>query len=156
MGPRSFLDKAILLLKQHMAEKGVLRNIDVAKFLGVSKATATHILTHMEEAMGIIDHIERGTAKFYFLRGVHDEADIAAIIARKSLELSKTKTMRGSIYDPILDQFLESEYDIAEITVEGKNPISSRVMIDRRIRLRGLRDKVRVGYIGGVMYLKKS
>ena len=155
MGPKSFIDTATPLLKRHMAEKGVLRNIDIAKFLDVSKATVTHILTYMEGSMGIIDHMERGTAKFYFLRGVHDEADLAAIIARKSLELSKTKTMRGSIYDSILDRFLESGHEIVEITVEGKNPISARVIIDRRIRLRGLRDKVRVEYIGGVMYLKK-
>ena len=81
MGPKSFLDKSIPRLKQHMAEQGVLRNIDIVKFLGVSKATATHILTYMEGSIGIIDHIERGRAKFYFLRDVHDEADLAAIRA---------------------------------------------------------------------------
>lgn len=46
-------------------------------------------------------------------------------------------------------------YGIVEIIIEGKNPISSMVMIDGMIRLRGLRDRVRVGCIGGVMYLKK-
>ena len=50
---------------------------------------------------------------------------------------------------------MESGHAIVEISIEGKNPISARIIIGRRIRLRGLRDRVNVGYIGGVLYLKK-
>jgi len=60
-----------------------------------------------------------------------------------------------SMYDPILDQFMESDMKIAEVDVEDKKLANVRTTLSKRIEKKGLEGKVEVGYRGGVLYLKK-
>ncbi len=62
---------------------------------------------------------------------------------------------RGSKYDPIIDAFLESDKDIVEVEVKGKNPNYVRMQLNKRIEARGLRDKVKTSVINNVLYLER-
>ena len=62
---------------------------------------------------------------------------------------------RGSKYDPIIDAFLESDKDIVEVEVKGKNPNYVRIQLNKRIEARGLRDKVKTSVINNVLYLER-
>ena len=59
------------------------------------------------------------------------------------------------MYDPILEQFMESEMKIAEVEVEDKKLPNVRTTLSKRIEKKGLKGKVEVGYRSGVLYLKK-
>ena len=41
---------------------------------------------------------------------------------REVKEKRKKEIKRGSIYDPMIDQFLEAGHSLVEIEVEGKDP----------------------------------
>ena len=62
---------------------------------------------------------------------------------------------RGSKYDPIIDAFLESDKDIVEVEVKGKNPNYVRIQLNKRIEARGLGDKVKTSVINNVLYLER-
>jgi hypothetical protein len=62
---------------------------------------------------------------------------------------------RGSKYDPIIDAFLESAKDIVEVEVEGKDPNYVRMQLNKRIEVRGLKDKVKTSVINNILYLEK-
>ena len=48
------------------------------------------------------------------------------------------KYHKGSVYDPIIDQFLESGQELVEISVEGRKAGYVITQLDRRIETRGL------------------
>ena len=62
---------------------------------------------------------------------------------------------KGSVYDPIIDQFLESEQELVEISIEGKRPSYVVSQLDRRIKTRELVDIV-ASSGGGFVYLEKK
>jgi len=64
------------------------------------------------------------------------------------------KYMKGSVYDPIIDQFLESGQELVEISIEGKKPGYVVTQLDRRIDTRGLDIIASRG--GGFVYLEKK
>ena len=62
---------------------------------------------------------------------------------------------KGSKYDPIIDAFLESEHDIVEVEVEGKDANYLRTQLKKRIDARNLQDKIEVSVVSNVAYLEK-
>jgi len=64
------------------------------------------------------------------------------------------KFMKGSIYDPMLDQFLESGNELVEITVEGKRAAYIAHSLKKRIEKRDLPIIASSG--GGFTYLEKK
>ena len=64
------------------------------------------------------------------------------------------KYKRGSVYDPIIDQFLESGEELVEISVEGKKPGYVITQLNRRIDTRELDIIASRG--GGFVYLEKK
>jgi len=64
------------------------------------------------------------------------------------------KYHKGSVYDPIIDQFLESGEELVEITVEGKRASYVVTQLNRRIDTRELDIVVSSG--GDVVYLEKK
>jgi len=64
------------------------------------------------------------------------------------------KYHKGSVYDPIIDQFLESGHDLVEISVEGKRASYVVTQLNRRIDTRELDIVVSSG--GDVVYLEKK
>lgn len=134
-----------------MAEKGVaLTAGETAGFLGVSFSAAFSVLTYME-ATDVVQHIRRGK-RFYFLKGVYEEERLAEILI-EACERSPPEHKR-SIYDPILDRFLESGYGLVEVNVEGRSGYYLRHALDRRIKTRGLGLKATV--VSEVVYLEKA
>ena len=73
----------------------------------------------------------------------------------RKVEEKRPKTyMKGSVYDPIIDQFLESGERLVEISVEGKKPGYVITQLDRRIDTRELDIIASRG--GGFVYLEKK
>ena len=73
----------------------------------------------------------------------------------RPVEKKRPKTYhKGSVYDPIIDQFLESGEELVEITVEGKRASYVVTQLNRRIDTRELDIVVSSG--GDVVYLEKK
>ena len=66
----------------------------------------------------------------------------------------KKKYMKGSVYDPIIDRFLESGQELVEISVEGKKAGYVVTQLERRIKTRELDITASRG--GGFAYLEKK
>jgi len=61
---------------------------------------------------------------------------------------------KGSIYDPIIDQFLESGQELVEITVEDRKASYMVTQLKKRIELRNL--EIEVSHAQGLVYLEKK
>ena len=59
-----------------------------------------------------------------------------------------------SIFDPLIDEFLESGQDLVEITVEDKKPGYMVTQLNQRIKRRGL--DIEASHGGGFVYLEKK
>ena len=73
---------------------------------------------------------------------------------RPVAEKRERKVKRGSIYDPLIDQFLESGHDLVEIEVEDKKPSYVAGMLKKRIQVRGL--EIKATTVSDVVYLEKA
>jgi len=73
---------------------------------------------------------------------------------RPVTEKRERKVKRGSIYDPLIDQFLESGHDLVEIEVEDKKPSYVAGMLKKRIQVRGL--ELKATAVSDVVYLEKN
>ena len=69
-------------------------------------------------------------------------------------EKREKKAKKRSVYDPILDQFLESGHDLVEIEVEEKKASYVASMLKKRIKLRGL--EIEATAVDDVVYLEKG
>lgn len=65
------------------------------------------------------------------------------------------KQKRRSKYDPIIDDFLESEHNLVEITVKDKKASYIASQLQKRIRTREL-DDIEASHRRGVSYLEKK
>ena len=73
---------------------------------------------------------------------------------RPVTEKRERKVKRGSIYDPLIDQFLESGHDLVEIEVEDRKPSYVAGMLKKRIQVRGL--ELKATAVSDVVYLEKN
>jgi len=62
---------------------------------------------------------------------------------------------KKSKYDPILDQFLDGEHRLGEVTVEGKKAGYVRHLLDKRIKAMGLEGRVEAYVSSKTLYLEK-
>jgi len=60
----------------------------------------------------------------------------------------------SSIFDPLIDEFLASDQDLVEVTVENRTASYMRTALVKRIGTRELDIEVSPGY--GVIYLEKK
>ena len=65
----------------------------------------------------------------------------------------RVKTSR-SIFDPLIDEFISSEQDLVEVTVENRTASYMKAQLVKRIARRELEIEVSSGY--GVIYLEKK
>lgn len=63
-------------------------------------------------------------------------------------------SMKGSIYDPMINQFLEGEEELVEISVEDKKAGYVVTQLQRRIDVRKL--DIEVSHAQGLVYLEKK
>jgi hypothetical protein len=70
-------------------------------------------------------------------------------------EKPKRKYRKGSKYDPILDEFLESDEDLVMVEAEGKDANYLRTQLKKRIDARELGDQVEVSVANGKAYIEK-
>ena len=64
------------------------------------------------------------------------------------------KFQKRSIYDPILDKFIESGHDLVEISIEGRSGSYIRHQLNTRIERRQL--DIVASASGGFAYLEKK
>ncbi len=65
------------------------------------------------------------------------------------------KYRKVSKYDPIIEAFLESEHDLVEVKVDGKEAYYLRNQLKKRIDARDLQDRIEVSVVNNVAYLEK-
>ena len=73
---------------------------------------------------------------------------------RPVTEKREKKIKRGSIFDPMIDRFLEAGHDLVEIEVEGKKSGYVAGMLKKRIKARGL--ELKATAVSDVVYLEKA
>ena len=62
---------------------------------------------------------------------------------------------KGSKYDPILDSFLNGEYNLVKVDVANKEANYLRTQLNKRIEARDLGNRVKVSVVNNVAYLEK-
>jgi len=73
----------------------------------------------------------------------------------KPVEKKRQKlSINKSIFDPLIDEFIESGHDLVEITVEDKKPGYMVTQLKQRIKRRGL--DIEASHGGGFIYLEKK
>jgi len=73
----------------------------------------------------------------------------------RKVEKKRPKTYhKGSVYDPIIDQFLESGEELVEISVEDKRASYVVTQLSRRIETRQL--DIVASHGGDFVYLEKK
>ena len=73
---------------------------------------------------------------------------------RKVEKKREKKYHKGSVYDPMIDQFIESGHNLVEITVEGKKAGYVVTQLSKRIEKREL--DIVASWAGDIVYLEKS
>jgi hypothetical protein len=63
---------------------------------------------------------------------------------------------KGSKYDPIIDEFLESEYDLVKVEILDKDANYLRTQLKKRIEARDLMNSVDASVVNNVAYLEKK
>jgi len=58
-------------------------------------------------------------------------------------------------YDKILDQFIENDHKLVEITVENRKANYVQPILNKRIGERGLEEQVQASHVKGWLYLEK-
>lgn len=71
-------------------------------------------------------------------------------------EKPSRKYIKGSKYDPILDDFLDMDENLVEVHVEEKEANYLRTQLKKRIEARGLEDEVDASVVNGICYLEKK
>ena len=75
---------------------------------------------------------------------------------REVTEKRKKRYQKRSIYDPMIDQFLNSGYSLVEIEVKGKRGSYIAAQLSGRIKARELEDKIEASAASGFAYLEKK
>jgi len=73
---------------------------------------------------------------------------------REVTEKREKKIKKGSIYDPIIDKYLESRHGLVEIEVEEKKASYVVGMLKKRIKIRHL--EIMASNVDDVVYLEKA
>jgi len=62
---------------------------------------------------------------------------------------------KGSKYDPILDAFLKGIDNLVKVEIMGRDANYSRIQINKRIKARALKNRVKTSVVNDVLYLEK-
>lgn len=65
------------------------------------------------------------------------------------------KYRKGSKYDPIIDQFINSEHNLALVNVKYRDANYLRTQLKKRIDARDLNDKIEVSVVNNGTYIEK-
>jgi len=66
------------------------------------------------------------------------------------------KYRKGSKYDPIIDEFLENDYDLVKVEVKDKDANYLRTQLKKRIDARDLQNQIEVSVVNNIAYLEKA
>jgi hypothetical protein len=66
------------------------------------------------------------------------------------------KYRKGSKYDPIIDQFLNSSHELVKVEVPDKDANYLRTQLKKRIDARDLNNQLEVSVVNNVAYLERK
>jgi len=65
------------------------------------------------------------------------------------------KFRKGSKYDPLIDEFIESKEKLVSVSVKGKDHNYLRNQLNKRIEARDLQAKIKTSVVNVTCYLEK-
>jgi hypothetical protein len=81
-----------------------------------------------------------------------------ADVSFKLVEVEKKpsrKYRKGSKYDPIIDQFIDSKSKLVKVEIRGKDANYVRTQLKKRIDARDMGKQIDVSVVNNVAYLEK-
>jgi hypothetical protein len=71
-------------------------------------------------------------------------------------EKPSRKYRKGSKYDPIIDEFIDSGHELVKVDVPDKDANYLRTQLKKRIDARDLDDELEVSVVNNIAYLEKK
>ena len=97
---------------------------------------------------------------FYFSAGTNPWERVYRVVVDDSIPLEmkvpvkRVRGWGGSIYDPVIDRFMELGHGLVKVNVEGRKPAYVASQLRKRIKNRGL--KFVASSVGGGVYLEND
>ena len=118
---------------------------------------------------GSILYFSMGSNSWDTVRKVTIEPSISDMIVLPVIELRRWSSWNGFLmglketrtrygndqYDKILDQFMEKDHKLVEITVENRKANYVQRILNRRIGKRGLEEQIKASHVNKFLYLEK-
>jgi hypothetical protein len=77
-------------------------------------------------------------------------------LTNDSLTTSQLDQNEDSKYDPIIDKFLEGNFDLVKVEVKGHEADYLLSKLQNRVDLRNLNSKIEVHMVNNIVYLEKK
>ncbi len=118
---------------------------------------------------GNVFYFSNGTNSWDYVRKVTIDPSISDFMVSPSIDVNRWSSwndfLRGlkepkirygkDQYDKILDQFIETDHQLVEITVEHRKANYLNFILNKRIGERGLEEQVKASYVTDWVYLEK-
>ncbi len=118
---------------------------------------------------GNVFYFSNGTNPWDYVRKVTIDPSISDLMVSPSIDVNRWSSwndfLRGlkeprisygkDQYDKILDQFIETDHKLVEITVEHRKANYVNTILNKRIGERGLEEQVKASYVTDWVYLEK-
>ena len=118
---------------------------------------------------GNVFYFSNGTNPWDYVRKVTIDPSISDLMVSPSIDVNRWSSwndfLRGlkepkirygkDQYDKILDQFIETDHKLVEITVEHRKANYLNFILNKRIGERGLEERVKASYVADWVYLEK-
>jgi hypothetical protein len=82
-----------------------------------------------------------------------------ADVSFKLIDVEKKPSRRyrkGSKYDPIIDQFIDSKSKLVKVDIKGKDANYVRTQLKKRIDARELGKQIEVSVVNNIAYIEKK
>ena len=158
-----------LTLGQTKYLKEQLKNLEGYEEIKDLGTIFTKLSTTKYGRYGKVFYFSRGTNPWDYVHRVTIDPSISDLMVSPSIDVNRWSSwndfQRGlkeprirygkEQYDKILDQFLENDHKLVEITVENRKANYLNLMLNKRICERGLEEQVKASYVTDWVYLEK-
>ena len=145
------------------------------KFLdGYQRISSFHTVFARSSALGKRKYgstlyFSMGTNSWDNIRKVTIDPSISDMIVLPAIELKRWSSWNGFLmglketrisygkeeYDKIIDQFIETDHKLVEITVENRKANYVKHILNKRIGKRGLEEQIKASHVNNWLYLEK-
>ncbi len=118
---------------------------------------------------GRVFYFSNGTNPWDYVQKVTIDPSISDLMVSPSIDVNRWSSWNDFLsglketrirygkdqYDKIIDQFIETDHKLVEITVENRKAIYVNYILNKRIGERGLEEQVKASYVKEWSYLEK-